>query len=98
VQNLFNLDDLGRTLGATPAQIALAWLLDLSPNVLLIPATWTRQHLYENIRSGSLRIDDTIEPNWRANSPLLSRGSGDVPPGSVGGVDYCSWKQVMLAA
>jgi pyridoxine 4-dehydrogenase len=33
------LADFGRRLGATPAQIALAWLLDLSPNVLLIPGT-----------------------------------------------------------
>jgi pyridoxine 4-dehydrogenase len=54
------LADLGRRLGATPAQVALAWLLDLSPNVLLIPGTRTRQHLAENIRSGGVRIDDTI--------------------------------------
>ena len=50
--------DLGQQLGATPAQIALAWLLDLSPNVLLIPGTRTRQHLTENIRSGTIRLDD----------------------------------------
>jgi aryl-alcohol dehydrogenase-like predicted oxidoreductase len=43
------LDDLSRTLGATPA-----WLLDLSPNVLLTPGTRTRQHLSENIRSASV--------------------------------------------
>ena len=52
------LADLGVRLGATPAQIALAWLLDLGPNVLLIPGTRTRQHLTENIRSGGVRIDD----------------------------------------
>ena len=52
------LADLGGRLGATPAQIALAWLLDLAPNVLLIPGTRTRQHLTENIRSGGVRIDD----------------------------------------
>jgi aryl-alcohol dehydrogenase-like predicted oxidoreductase len=54
------LADLGGRLGATPAQIALAWLLDLSPNVLLIPGTRTRQHLTENIRSGRVKIDDAV--------------------------------------
>jgi pyridoxine 4-dehydrogenase len=50
--------DLGARLGATPAQIALAWLLDLAPNVLLIPGTRTRSHLTENMRSAGVRIDD----------------------------------------
>jgi aryl-alcohol dehydrogenase-like predicted oxidoreductase len=36
-------------LGATPAQVALAWLLDLAPNILLIPGTRTRDHLTENL-------------------------------------------------
>jgi pyridoxine 4-dehydrogenase len=44
---------------ATPAQLALAWLLHLAPNVLLIPGTRTRQHLAENIASASLVLDDT---------------------------------------
>jgi pyridoxine 4-dehydrogenase len=52
------LANLGRRLDATPAQIALAWLLDLAPNVLLIPGTRTRLHLAENIASGGVRIDD----------------------------------------
>ena len=52
------LADLGGRLGATPAQITLAWLLDLAPNVLLIPGTRTRQHLIENIGSGGVRLDD----------------------------------------
>ena len=63
------LVDLGVRLGATPAQIALAWLLDLAPNVLLIPGTRTRQHLTENIRSAGVRIDERAERNWRATSP-----------------------------
>jgi pyridoxine 4-dehydrogenase len=36
------LATLAARLGATPAQIALAWLLDLAPNILLIPGTRTR--------------------------------------------------------
>jgi pyridoxine 4-dehydrogenase len=52
------LAGLGRRLGATPGQLALAWLLDVAPNVLLIPGTRTRQHLTENMRSGGVRLDD----------------------------------------
>ena len=52
------LSQLGERLGATPAQIALAWLLDLAPNILLIPGTRTRQHLAENIQSAAIRLDD----------------------------------------
>jgi aryl-alcohol dehydrogenase-like predicted oxidoreductase len=63
------LADLGARLGATPAQIALAWLLDLSPNVLLIPGTRTRQHLTENIRSGRIRINDTVRAELARQFP-----------------------------
>jgi pyridoxine 4-dehydrogenase len=45
-------------LGATPAQIALAWLLDLAPNILLIPGTRTRAHLTENLQSADVHLDD----------------------------------------
>jgi aryl-alcohol dehydrogenase-like predicted oxidoreductase len=45
-------------LGATPAQVALAWLRDLAPNVLLIPGTRTRAHLTENLAAAEVRLDD----------------------------------------
>jgi aryl-alcohol dehydrogenase-like predicted oxidoreductase len=45
-------------LGATPAQVALAWLLALAPNTLLIPGTRTVAHLEENLAAGSLGLDD----------------------------------------
>jgi pyridoxine 4-dehydrogenase len=45
-------------LGATPVQIALAWLLDLAPNILLIPGTRTRQHLAENLDVAGVELDD----------------------------------------
>jgi pyridoxine 4-dehydrogenase len=38
----------------TPAQIALAWLLALAPNVLLIPGTSKRSHLVENLQAGAI--------------------------------------------
>jgi pyridoxine 4-dehydrogenase len=48
-------------LGATPAQIALAWLLHRAPNVLLIPGTRTRAHLSENLGTAAVELDaDTV--------------------------------------
>ena len=49
---------LGVRLGATPVQVALAWLLDLAPNVLLIPGTRTRAHLASNLASADIELDD----------------------------------------
>jgi aryl-alcohol dehydrogenase-like predicted oxidoreductase len=40
------------------AQVALAWLLALAPNVLLIPGTCTRAHLAENLAAGGLWLGD----------------------------------------
>lgn len=44
--------------GATPAQVALAWLLVIADNVLLIPGTSGRGHLVENLAAGSLSLHD----------------------------------------
>ena len=52
------LTTLAARLGATPAQLALAWLLDLAPNILLIPGTRTRAHLVENLNAADVRLDD----------------------------------------
>jgi pyridoxine 4-dehydrogenase len=45
-------------LDATPAQVALAWLLAKAPTVLLIPGTSTIAHLEENLAAGKLALDD----------------------------------------
>jgi pyridoxine 4-dehydrogenase len=42
---------------ATPAQVALAWLLQLSPNILLIPGTSSLEHLEENLAAQDLHLD-----------------------------------------
>jgi pyridoxine 4-dehydrogenase len=63
---------LGARLDATPAQIALAWLLDLAPNVLLIPGTRTRQHLHENIGSAALQLDDAARADLARHFPTLT--------------------------
>jgi pyridoxine 4-dehydrogenase len=43
-------------LGATPMQVALAWLLQRSPNILLIPGTSSVAHLRENVASAGLKL------------------------------------------
>jgi pyridoxine 4-dehydrogenase len=45
-------------LGALPSQVAIAWLLALAPNILLIPGTSSRQHLEENLAAADLVLDD----------------------------------------
>ena len=45
-------------LGFTPAQVALAWLLDLAPCVLLIPGTSSRAHLKENLAAAGVTLDE----------------------------------------
>jgi pyridoxine 4-dehydrogenase len=42
----------------TPAQVALQWLLQLAPNVLLIPGTGSIAHLRENLAAEGVRLDD----------------------------------------
>jgi pyridoxine 4-dehydrogenase len=44
-------------LGATPAQVALQWLLQLAPNVLLIPGTGSVAHLRENLAAEGVTLD-----------------------------------------
>jgi len=41
----------------TPAQVALAWALDSSPNLLVIPGTSSRRHLRENLSAAEVRLD-----------------------------------------
>jgi pyridoxine 4-dehydrogenase len=44
-------------LGITPAQVALGWLLQLAPNVLLIPGTGSVVHLRENLAAEGVTLD-----------------------------------------
>ncbi len=44
---------------ATPMQVALAWLLQRSPNILVIPGTSSVAHLRENVAAGALQLDAT---------------------------------------
>ena len=50
------LDIVADRLGSTPMQVALAWLLHRSPNILLIPGTSSVAHLRENLAAGQLTL------------------------------------------
>jgi pyridoxine 4-dehydrogenase len=50
------LSDVAAQLGATPMQVALAWLLQRSPNILLIPGTSSVGHLRENLAAAELSL------------------------------------------
>lgn len=47
-------------LGATPAQVGLAWLLQHAPGVLLIPGTTSAVHLAENVAAGDLHLNPAV--------------------------------------
>jgi aryl-alcohol dehydrogenase-like predicted oxidoreductase len=50
------LDTAAASLDATPMQVALAWLLQRSPNILLIPGTSSIDHLRENLKAATLQL------------------------------------------
>src|SRR6201997_4743711 len=50
------LSDVAVRLHATPMQVALAWLLQRSPNILVIPGTSSIEHLRENLQAASLSL------------------------------------------
>jgi pyridoxine 4-dehydrogenase len=50
------LDAVAASLKATPMQVALAWLLQRSPNILLIPGTSSVEHLRENLSAAKLQL------------------------------------------
>jgi pyridoxine 4-dehydrogenase len=60
---LSRLDEVAASLEATPMQVALAWLLRRSPNILLIPGTSSVQHLRENLKAATLELPDDALAN-----------------------------------
>ena len=57
------LDAAAASLKVTPMQLALAWLLHRSANILLIPGTSSRKHLRENLKAASLQIPSEVLAN-----------------------------------
>ncbi|MCA9720707.1 MAG: oxidoreductase [Myxococcales bacterium] len=54
------LTEAARALEVSPQQLALAWLLQRSPNILLIPGTASAAHLRENVAAASLEIPEDV--------------------------------------
>jgi pyridoxine 4-dehydrogenase len=54
------LDRTAASLKATPMQVALAWLLQRSPNILLIPGTSSVEHLRENLNAATLQLPSQV--------------------------------------
>ena len=54
------LAEIAEVLEATPMQVALAWLLRRSPNILLIPGTSSLAHLQENLAASKLELSEEV--------------------------------------
>ncbi len=54
------LSAVAAELGATPMQVAIAWLLQRSPNILLIPGTSSSAHLRENLKAADLVLSPDV--------------------------------------
>ena len=54
------LSKIAQEIGATPMQVALAWLLHRSPNILLIPGTSSVEHLRENLKVAELSLSKAV--------------------------------------
>lgn len=54
------LSEVAKELNATPLQVALAWLLQRSPNILLIPGTSSPEHLKQNLASAEVKLTPEI--------------------------------------
>ena len=66
------LDQAAASLQATPMQVALAWLLQRSRNILLIPGTSSVEHLGENLKAATLQIPSEM----LAELDLIGGGPG----------------------
>jgi aryl-alcohol dehydrogenase-like predicted oxidoreductase len=66
------LSRVAHTMGATPMQLALAWLLQRAPNILLIPGTSSLEHLRDNMKAEHL----TLTPAVRAELDAIGRRNG----------------------
>jgi aryl-alcohol dehydrogenase-like predicted oxidoreductase len=67
------LEAVAVSLQATPMQVALAWLLQRSPNILLIPGTSSVEHLSENLTAATLQLPSEMIANL--DSIQLSGGT-----------------------
>ncbi|MGH8770704.1 MAG: aldo/keto reductase, partial [Burkholderiales bacterium] len=78
------IEEIAREKGATPSQLALAWLLAQGPDIVPIPGTKRRKYLEENARSVKINLseDDLKRINFAS------------PPGSAAGPRYADMSSV----
>jgi pyridoxine 4-dehydrogenase len=67
------LSKVAQMIGATPMQVALAWLLNRAPNILLIPGTSSLEHLRENMQAAQWSLPDAV----RAELDAIGRVNGE---------------------
>jgi aryl-alcohol dehydrogenase-like predicted oxidoreductase len=72
------LSDVATRLGVTPMQVALAWLLHRSPNLLLIPGTSSVTHLRENLAAGQLTLSPQTLAELDTIAIELNRSASDI--------------------
>jgi diketogulonate reductase-like aldo/keto reductase len=75
------LDAAASSLEATPMQVALAWLLHRSPNILLIPGTCSLGHLRENLQSSMLQIPHEVIADLDSTNPQPRVALIQISPG-----------------
>jgi len=68
------LDAAAAALRATPMQVALAWLLQRSPNILLIPGTSSIEHLRENLKAATLQLPSEMIAGLVKGTPAATKG------------------------
>jgi len=67
------LDAAAASVGATQMQVALAWLLQRSPNMLLIPGTSSVDHLHDNLKAATIELPQEIIADLDAISGVAAR-------------------------
>jgi pyridoxine 4-dehydrogenase len=65
------LSEIAASINATPMQVALAWLLHRSQNMLLIPGTSSLSHLRENLSAASLELTPEVQSKLDALSGVM---------------------------
>lgn len=64
-----SLSNIASRLEATPMQVALAWLLQRAPNIMLIPGTSSIEHLRQNLKAGSLQLPSEVVAELNSFGP-----------------------------
>ena len=74
------LDAAAASLQTTPMQVALAWLLQRSPNILLIPGTSSVKHLRENLEAATLQLPSEVIADLDSIAEAFNRDGSDSLP------------------